>query len=80
VHPSQVQIVNAAFTPTVAELAQARQAVDAFEAALKRGEGAISVDGMMIDAPVAARAKRILQRSQRTSQAPGACKAEDIRS
>lgn len=66
VHPSQVTAVNQAFGASAAEIAQARQLVAAFEQAEREGRGAIRVDGRMVDAPVVARARRLLQR------APGA--------
>lgn len=63
IHPAQVPILNAGFAPTEAEVAQARRIVDAYDAALARGEGAIEVDGHMIDVPVANRARRVLARA-----------------
>jgi citrate lyase subunit beta/citryl-CoA lyase len=38
--------------------------LDAYEAALRRGEGAVSVDGRMVDEPVAARARRLVARAE----------------
>lgn len=61
IHPSQVPIVNDVFTPSAGELAKAQRIVDAYEAARLRGEGVIRLDDQMIDAPVAARAKRLLE-------------------
>lgn len=55
IHPSQVAWVRAAFMPDAAEIAWARRV-----AAAEGGGGAASVDGTMIDAPVVARARRIL--------------------
>lgn len=49
IHPSQVPIINAAFTPSEAELAHARAVIAAFES--NPGVGAIQLDGKMIDAP-----------------------------
>ena len=56
VHPSVVPILNAAFAPSEAEIAWAERVV----AASKSGEGAFTVDGRMVDAPVIARARKIL--------------------
>lgn len=59
IHPRQVAPVNEAMRPTEAELAWARRVVEATEST----EGGVSVmDGAMIDAPVVARANRILKR------------------
>lgn len=58
IHPAQVAIANAGFAPSAAEIAQARDIVEAWE---KRGaRGVIAVNGQMIDAPVVARARRVL--------------------
>lgn len=57
VHPRQVGPIHAAFSPTEAEVAQARRIVDAYAAA---GAGALRVDGEMVDEPVVARARAIL--------------------
>ncbi|MGH6625810.1 MAG: HpcH/HpaI aldolase/citrate lyase family protein, partial [Burkholderiaceae bacterium] len=61
IHPTQVAGVNAAFTPTPAELDWARRVQAAFEAA---GGGVFSLDGRMVDAPVLRLAQRTLIRSQ----------------
>ncbi len=60
IHPSQVATVNAVFRPTEAHLRWAKQ-VAAVGAA-----GAARVDGQMIDAPVIARAMRIIAQSGRS--------------
>ena len=57
IHPKQVAIVNAAFSPAAAELEWARRVVAAAAAA---GGAAVAVDGKMVDAPVLARARRLL--------------------
>jgi citrate lyase subunit beta/citryl-CoA lyase len=57
IHPRQVAIVNAAFSPTAAELQWAGRVV---AAAAGAGGAAVAVDGKMVDAPVLARAQRLL--------------------
>jgi citrate lyase subunit beta/citryl-CoA lyase len=57
VHPRQVAVVHAAFAPTPAEVDRARRVLEAFAAA---GEGAIRVDGQLVDEPVVARARQVL--------------------
>lgn len=59
IHPAQVAVVNAVFSPTEAERAWAARVAAAWEAA--GGAGALAVDGRMVDAPVLARAHRILR-------------------
>ncbi len=56
VHPSVVPVLNEAFSPSAEEIAWA-------ERVLATGsEGAFVVDGRMVDAPIIARARRILGR------------------
>ncbi len=63
VHPSQVPIINAAFTPSDAELAHARTVVAAFAA--NPGVGALQLEGEMIDAPHLKRALAVLQQAMK---------------
>jgi citrate lyase subunit beta/citryl-CoA lyase len=58
IHPDQVRVINAAFTPSEAEVAHARAVVAAFEA--NPGAGALSLDGRMIDRPHLVQAQRTL--------------------
>jgi len=60
VHPDQIPVIHDVFTPSAADVAHARRVVEAFDAAEARGEGVIRLDGRMIDAPVVARARRVL--------------------
>ena len=64
IHPVQLDIVNAVFTPGEAELARAREIVVAFEQAEATGLAAVSVGGIMVDYPVAQKARRILAMGQ----------------
>ena len=58
IHPDQVPVINAAFTPSEAEIAHARAVVAAFEA--NPEAGALSLEGRMIDRPHLVQAQRIL--------------------
>jgi citrate lyase beta subunit len=49
VHPSQIDIVNEIFTPTRDEIRHARKLVAAYERSQMSGEGAITVDDMLVD-------------------------------
>jgi len=49
IHPTQVAVINAAFTPSADEIAWAERVVAAF--ARNAGAGAIELDGRMLDAP-----------------------------
>jgi citrate lyase subunit beta/citryl-CoA lyase len=61
-HPRQIALAHNAFAPTPDEVAKARRIVAAYEEALASGLGAIAVDGRLVDAPVAARARKVLAR------------------
>lgn len=64
IHPRQVPTVNAAFSPTAEEIAQARRVVAAFDQAEASGSAAIALDGMLVDYPVAQRARELLARAR----------------
>ena len=59
IHPAQVEVINAAFTPTVAEIAEAQAIVDIF--ASNPGVGAIGYKGGMLDRPYLSRAEQLLR-------------------
>lgn len=61
IHPSQVPVINAAFSPSADEIAHARAIVDLFDR--HPGAGALSLDGKMIDAPHLKAARAILGRA-----------------
>ncbi len=62
VHPTQVPILNAAFSPSEAEVVDAKALIAAYDAALATGKGAVNHGGKMIDQPVADRARALLTR------------------
>jgi malyl-CoA/(S)-citramalyl-CoA lyase len=49
IHPSQIDATRDAFVPSDAELAYAARAIAAMEEAEKNGQGAVTVDGKMVD-------------------------------
>ena len=58
IHPDQVDIINAAFTPSETERAHAQRIVDAFAA--QPDAGTLSIDGAMVDMPHLKQARRTL--------------------
>ncbi len=68
IHPKQIEPINRVFSPTREELEEAKKMVEAFESALKRGLGAISLDGRMIDRPVFEQAKELLELARQISE------------
>jgi citrate lyase subunit beta / citryl-CoA lyase len=59
IHPDQVAVINAAFSPSPEELEEARRIVAAFEA--EPGAGVVGVGGRMLDLPHLKQAKRLLE-------------------
>ena len=63
IHPTQVPVINAAFTPSKAEVKHAAEVVAAFEA--EPDAGVLSISGKMIDRPHLIQARRVLERAAR---------------
>ena len=61
IHPSQLPILSDVFTPTEDAVARSREIVAAFEQSATEGSAATQLDGRLIDAPVAAGARRLLE-------------------
>lgn len=61
IHPAQVAVINAAFTPSAAETAEAQAIVDLFAA--NPGVGAIGYRGGMVDRPYLSRAEHLLRQA-----------------
>jgi len=66
VDPSHAKAINAVFTPGKTEIAKARKIVDAFEKARAAGKGRVKVDGALIEVPIYAAAKRLLESAARS--------------
>jgi citrate lyase subunit beta/citryl-CoA lyase len=65
IHPAQVEIINAVFTPTEEALARAQAIVDAFSAS--PGAGVVGIAGVMYDRPHLAKAQQLLNRAASTT-------------
>jgi len=63
IHPAQVAIINAAFTPSADDVRHAEEIVAAFEAHPQAGT--LSVGGRMVDRPHLMQARRVLERAAR---------------
>jgi citrate lyase subunit beta/citryl-CoA lyase len=68
IHPSQLAVCNAVFTPSDQEVAHARKVVAAYDAGVASGRGATTLDGKMIDEANIRMARVVLQQSERTSR------------
>ena len=64
IHPAQVEVANAAFAPTEAEIDLARRQIAAYEAAAAEGQGVAVVDGRIVENLHVATAKSLLARAE----------------
>lgn len=62
IHPAQVPVINAAFTPSAEAIARSKSVVDAFAAA--GNPGVVGIDGKMYDRPHLRLAERLLARAR----------------
>jgi len=64
IHPSQIDLANAVFTPSEAEVTKARRIVSAMADAAKAGKGAVSLDGRLIDIASIRMAEALLKKAE----------------
>jgi citrate lyase subunit beta/citryl-CoA lyase len=60
IHPSQIELANAVFSPTAKEVERAERIIAALKEAEAQGKGAASLDGKMIDAASEKMAKNLI--------------------
>jgi citrate lyase subunit beta/citryl-CoA lyase len=65
IHPSQIEVINAEFTPSRADAEEAVALIAAFEEQARRGAGAFAWKGQMMDMPHLTRARKIAERARR---------------
>jgi citrate lyase subunit beta/citryl-CoA lyase len=76
IHPTQVRIANEVYTPTAERVEYARRVVEGWDRALAEGSGVFSLAGRMIDAPLVALERRVLERARRAGALPEAGERE----
>ncbi len=59
--PSQVEPINAVFSPSPEELEYCQRVVQAFDEAMARGDGSIAFGGQLIDLPIVERARHTIE-------------------
>lgn len=62
IHPSQVALAEEIFSPSSEEIDKARRIVAAYEEGMARGDGAVALDGKMIDAASVRLAENVLSK------------------
>ncbi|MGH8598662.1 MAG: HpcH/HpaI aldolase/citrate lyase family protein, partial [Gammaproteobacteria bacterium] len=66
IHPDQVPIINAAFTPSTGEVSHAQAVIAAFAA--NPDVGTLSLDGKMLDKPHLKQAERVMAIANRAAR------------
>jgi malyl-CoA/(S)-citramalyl-CoA lyase len=64
IHPSQVELANAVFSPSQEEVHRARRIIEAMETAAREGQGAVSLDGRLIDIASIKMAENLLEKAR----------------
>lgn len=62
IHPNQIHVVNEVYQVSEEEYRRALHIVEEYERARGTGHGALQVDGLLVDAPVVQRARRLVER------------------
>lgn len=63
IHPRQVEVINAAFTPSAEAVAQAQRLIEAYTQQQAAGAGAFAYEGKMVDMPLIRAAEHVLARA-----------------
>jgi citrate lyase subunit beta/citryl-CoA lyase len=64
IHPGQLPIIHAAFTPDAERVARAERILEAWRQAQAEGRGVCALDGLLIERPVVEAEQRILRRGR----------------
>jgi citrate lyase subunit beta/citryl-CoA lyase len=69
IHPSQIEPCNTAFSPTPADVEQARKMIAAFDLPENKGKGVVSIEGRMVERLHADMARRTVAIAEAISRA-----------
>jgi malyl-CoA/(S)-citramalyl-CoA lyase len=72
IHPSQIDTVNQAFSPTEGEIRQAERIIEAMQEAERQHRGAVALDGKLIDLVSIRMAENILHKARVIGAVPSA--------
>jgi len=70
IHPSQIEPCNTAFSPSPADVEQARKMIAAFDLPENKGKGVISIDGRMVERLHADMARRTVAIAEAIARSP----------
>ena len=68
IHPNQIDVINAAFTPAARDVAEALALIEAFDQAQAEGKMAFTYKGQMVDAPHLSRARALVARARQVEE------------
>lgn len=68
IHPNQIDVINAAFTPTSVQVSEAVALIEAFDQARAEGKMAFTFNGQMVDAPHLNRARAVVERARQIEE------------
>jgi citrate lyase beta subunit len=66
IHPGQIPIVHTAFTPSAERVQRAERILEVWEKAQAEGKGVVAMDGMLLEPPVVAMERLVLERARKT--------------
>lgn len=65
IHPAQVKIANDLYTPTSEQINYAKRVIEGWDEAKAQGKGVFTIDNKMVDAPIVALQKKVLDRAKK---------------
>jgi citrate lyase subunit beta / citryl-CoA lyase len=77
IHPSQIAIAHEVFSPTEAEIEDARQSIETYRRSEAEGVGAIGRDGRLVDAAHMRLAENILYKAALANDERGVARTEE---
>ena len=69
IHPSQIELANAVFSPSEAEVTKAKRIIEAMRQAHKEGKGAVTLDGRLIDLASIKQAEVMVKKAEQIAAA-----------
>jgi malyl-CoA/(S)-citramalyl-CoA lyase len=69
IHPAQVSLANEVFSPSEAEVTQAKRILSAMEQAKREGKGAVALDGKLIDIASIRQAEVLVRKAEQVKSA-----------
>ena len=64
ISPRHVPAINEVFSPSLKDIAYAREVMEVIEEGKRQGKGAVSLHGKMVDKPIVDRARRVLEAAE----------------